>query len=81
MSEVKAEETPAVVEAPQVEGASALVEAPVPTVEEPAPVAITTEAAPEVKEEVKEEIKAEAITEGWLEFKPHGLLQYVPHRR
>jgi len=84
MSEVKPEETLTAVEASQVEGAPAL-EAPAPVVE-PAPVATTTEAEPEVKEEVKEEAKAEAvnvepITEGWLEFKPHGLLQYVPHGR
>ncbi|KAF8418022.1 Pleckstrin homology domain-containing protein [Tirmania nivea] len=86
MSEVKAEDIPTVVEAPKVEGAPALVEAPAPAVEEPGPVATTTEAAPEVKEEVKEEAKAEAakveaITEGWLEFKPHGLLHFTSTRR
>jgi len=85
MSEVKSEETPAVVEAPKPESAPAPVEAPAPVVEEPAAVA-ATDAALEVKEEMKKEPKAEtakveAITEGWLEFKPHGLLQYVPHRR
>ena len=85
MSEVKAEETLTVVEAPQVEGAPAPAETPAPTVE-PAALDITTETAPEVKEEVKEEekaetVKVEAITEGWLEFKPHGLLQYASHRR
>ncbi|KAF8440129.1 Pleckstrin homology domain-containing protein [Terfezia claveryi] len=84
MTDIKPEETLPVVEDPKVEGAPAL-EAPTPAVE-PAPVATTTEAAPEVKEEMKEETKAEvakveAITEGWLEFKPHGLLHFTSTRR
>lgn len=77
----KAEETPVVLEA---EGAPAPVEVPAPAVEEPAPVVTATEAAPEVKEEVKEEVEAakvEAITEGLLEFKPHGLLHFTTTRR
>lgn len=81
MSEVKAEEIPAVVEAPKIEGAPALVEAPVPVTEEPALAAASTDVAAEVKEEVKEEeakvepVEVKTISEGWLEFKPHGLLQ------
>ncbi|RPB28263.1 hypothetical protein L211DRAFT_833239 [Terfezia boudieri ATCC MYA-4762] len=84
MTETKPEETLPVVEEPKFEGAPAL-ETPTPAVEH-TPVATTTESAPEVKEEVKEETKAEAakveaITEGWLEFKPHGLLHFTSTRR
>lgn len=88
MSEVKAEETPIVVEAPKIEGVPALVEQPVPVAEQStsAPAA-TTETTAEVKEEVQEEeAKAEAaevkaISEGWLEFKPHGILHFISTKR
>lgn len=84
MAEVKAEETPAVIEAPMVESAPPLskagTEAPAASsTEGPAPAEIT-EASSEVKEE-KDEAKAaepveiKTISEGWLEFKPHGILQ------
>lgn len=87
-SEVKAEETPVVVEAPKIEGAPALVEAPAPVAEQStsAPAA-TTETTAEVKEEVQEEdpiaehAEVKTISEGWLEFKPHGILHFISTRR
>lgn len=83
MSEVKAEETPAVVvEAPKVEEAPAVVESPAAVAEVPTPAA-TVEATAEVTEEkgVKDDeakadpVEVKTITEGLLEVRPHGILQ------
>lgn len=84
MSEVKAEETPAVVETPKVEGAPALTAAPVTsTTEEVAPAATTDLALAEVKEEKEEAKPAEikTISEGYLDFKPQGILHFISTRR
>lgn len=84
-SEVKAEEAPAVVEAPpKVEDAPAVVENPV-AVKEESITAPTVEAVAEVAEDKDKEVKSEEakadpvevkiITEGLLDIRPHGILQ------
>ncbi|KAF8474690.1 Pleckstrin homology domain-containing protein [Kalaharituber pfeilii] len=93
MSESKPEEVPALAEAPKVPGAPTLVEAT--PAEEPAPLPSADAPAPaeDVKEQPQEESKEDAkeepaeiktISEGWLEFKPHGILHnnsFIPTKK